>query len=267
MAKPRDQRRLARDIAAARGFVAAFVPLIALLMRDRPEDLGLAPYGGGGFRPAPALDGNPLTLAFRALGDSARSRAFLADRRQLFCLRRLDHGLIGTHLIPACVDHGLPRSPGRVFLAATGVFSFLGGTLSGWLSDRVDNRLLLACITDCAASPCSICPSPSTCRFTGCRCSRYSTARLDRRGPADRSAVEPGGRNRENRDYGRVDHGHPSGRRGLGRLSGRSAADLFGTYLEAFLFAGLLCFARRRWRCRSGPAGGVPSRAEPVPAA
>lgn len=27
------------------GTVAAFVPLIALLMRDRPQDLGLAPYG------------------------------------------------------------------------------------------------------------------------------------------------------------------------------------------------------------------------------
>src|SRR5580693_7125851 len=57
--------------------VAAFVPLIALLMRDRPEDLGLAPYGAShAFRPAPALDGNPLTLAFRAFGENARSRDF-----------------------------------------------------------------------------------------------------------------------------------------------------------------------------------------------
>ena len=33
---------------------------------------------------------------------------------------------------------------GAGLLAAAGVFSFVGGTLSGWLSDRCDNRLLLA---------------------------------------------------------------------------------------------------------------------------
>src|SRR5215831_9876112 len=58
--------------------VMVFVPLVALLMRDRPEDLGLAPYGDDRSpRPAtPGADGNPLILAFRALGDGARSRDF-----------------------------------------------------------------------------------------------------------------------------------------------------------------------------------------------
>ncbi len=32
---------------------------------------------------------------------------------------------------------------GAGLLAATGVFSFIGGTLSGWLSDRFDNRYML----------------------------------------------------------------------------------------------------------------------------
>ena len=45
------------------------------LMRDRPEDLGLAAYGDGrGIAAAPASDGNPLALAFRAFGDG-RARA------------------------------------------------------------------------------------------------------------------------------------------------------------------------------------------------
>jgi sugar phosphate permease len=51
--------------------------------------------------------------------------------------------LIGTHLIPACVDHGLGEVVGAGLLAATGVFSFIGGTVSGWLSDRFDNRYML----------------------------------------------------------------------------------------------------------------------------
>jgi predicted MFS family arabinose efflux permease len=53
------------------------------------------------------------------------------------------NGLSGTHLIPACVDHGLAEVVGASLLAATGVFAFIGGTLSGWLSDRYDNRYLL----------------------------------------------------------------------------------------------------------------------------
>jgi len=49
-------------------------------------------------------------------------------------------GLIGTHLIPACVDHGLTVVTAAGLLAATGVFAVIGGTASGWLSDRFDNR-------------------------------------------------------------------------------------------------------------------------------
>ena len=125
--------------------VAVFVPAIAMLMRNRPEELGLAPYGDRrGPRPAPAVDGNPLVLAFRAFGESARSRDFWLIAGSYFVCGASTNGLIGTHLIPACVDHGLAEVTGAGLLAATGVFSFLGGTLSGWLSDRWDNRLLLA---------------------------------------------------------------------------------------------------------------------------
>ena len=52
--------------------------------------------------------------------------------------------LIGTHLIPACVDHGIPEVTGASLLAMMGVFDFAGTTLSGWLSDRWSNRGLLA---------------------------------------------------------------------------------------------------------------------------
>lgn len=127
------------------GTVVAFVPAVALLMRNRPEDLGLAPFGDSrGARPVPAPDANPLTLTFRAFAESARSRDFWLIAGSYFVCGASTNGLIGTHLIPACVDHGLAEVTGAGLLAATGVFSFLGGTLSGWLSDRWDNRLLLA---------------------------------------------------------------------------------------------------------------------------
>jgi sugar phosphate permease len=124
--------------------VAAFIPLIALLMRDRPADLGLARYGAEAPEPAPSPVVNPFVAAFSALSSGARKRDFWLIAGGYFVCGATTNGLIGTHLIPACVDHGLSEVAGAGLLAATGVFSFLGGTLSGWLSDRWDNRVLLA---------------------------------------------------------------------------------------------------------------------------
>jgi sugar phosphate permease len=125
--------------------VVVFVPLVVLLMRDRPSDLGLTPYGGEGEPKTEAVpQGNPLVVAFRALGSGAGKRDFWLIAGGYFVCGATTNGLIGTHLIPACVDHGLSEVAGAGLLAAAGVFSFLGGTLSGWLSDRWDNRVLLA---------------------------------------------------------------------------------------------------------------------------
>src|SRR5271169_265414 len=126
------------------GTVVVFVPLVALLMRDRPSDLGLTPYGSEGEPNIEAPpQGNPLVIAFRALGAGAGKRDFWLIAGGYFVCGATTNGLIGTHLIPACVDHGLSEVAGAGLLAAVGVFSFIGGTLSGWLSDRWDNRFLL----------------------------------------------------------------------------------------------------------------------------
>jgi sugar phosphate permease len=126
------------------GTIIAFLPMLVLLMRDRPEDLGLAPYGDQNkVRPATAPAGNPVLVAFRALGTGVRSRDFWLIAGGYFVCGATTNGLIGTHLIPACVDHGLSEVAGAGLLAVTGIFALLGGTISGWLSDRWDNRLLL----------------------------------------------------------------------------------------------------------------------------
>jgi predicted MFS family arabinose efflux permease len=126
------------------GAVIVFLPLPALLMRNRPEDVGLRPYGDRS-RSAPdaSSEGNPVTVAFRALAVGVRSRDFWLIAGGYFVCGATTNGLIGTHLIAACVDHGLSEVAGAGLLAATGVFALLGGTLAGWLSDRWDNRLLL----------------------------------------------------------------------------------------------------------------------------
>jgi predicted MFS family arabinose efflux permease len=53
------------------------------------------------------------------------------------------NGLIGTHLIPAGMDHGMTEVAAANLLALIGIFDIIGTTVSGWLTDRYDPRRLL----------------------------------------------------------------------------------------------------------------------------
>jgi sugar phosphate permease len=227
------------------GSVGVFVPLIALLMRNRPEDLGLAPYGDKrGVRPAPPPDGNPLTLAFRALGEGARSRDFWLIAGSYFVCGASTNGLIGTHLIPACVDHGLAEVTGAGLLAATGVFSFVGGTLSGWASDRVDNRLLLAWYYGLRGASLLYLPFAFDMSFYGLSLFSvfYGLDWIAGVPPTVRLLTRVVGSERTGIMVAWITVIHQVGGAAAAYLGGVLRIS-FGTYLEAFLFAGLLCFA------------------------
>jgi sugar phosphate permease len=231
---------------ALAAIVAVFVPTIALLMRDRPEDLGLAPYGDT-RRPrpiAPVPNVNPLTLAFRAFGDSARSRDFWLIAGSYFVCGASTNGLIGTHLIPACVDHGLAEVTGAGLLAATGVFSFLGGTLSGWLSDRWDNRLLLAWYYGLRGLSLLYLPFAFDMSVYGLSLFSifYGLDWIAGVPPTVRLLTNVVGTERTGVMVAWITVIHQMGG-ALAAYLGGVLRISFGTYLEAFLLAGLLCFA------------------------
>ncbi len=124
--------------------MAAMLPLVLWGMRDHPSDLGLAPYGDPGPPRAPApVPGNPFANATRALMSGLRDRDFLLIAGSFFVCGATTLGLIGTHLIPACVDAGITPVVGASLLAGMGIFNIAGALGSGWLSDRMDPRLLL----------------------------------------------------------------------------------------------------------------------------
>ena len=126
------------------GVAAALILPVLAFMRDRPSDLGIPPYGGAAVVPRVVPTVNPAVRALRALREGAGSRDFWLLGGSFFVCGASTNGLIGTHLIPACIDHGIPEVLGASLLAAMGVFDMVGTTLSGWLSDRWDNRALLA---------------------------------------------------------------------------------------------------------------------------
>lgn len=137
------------------GWRSATVPVFAAsaliavlawaLMRDRPSDLGLAPYGGdpaaaGAPQPAMAMT---LATPFRVLAEAARNRTFWLLAGTFFICGLSTNGLVQTHFISLCGDFGMSAVPAASVLAMMGAFDFVGTVLSGWLSDRYDNRKLL----------------------------------------------------------------------------------------------------------------------------
>ena len=123
---------------------AATVPLALLLVRERPADVGLLPYGARAGAVVPAQPaGNPALVAVRTLVRASRRREFWLLAGTFFVCGASTNGLIGTHLIPACLDHGIPEVRAAGMLALMGIFDLFGTTGSGWLSDRWDSRWLL----------------------------------------------------------------------------------------------------------------------------
>jgi predicted MFS family arabinose efflux permease len=53
------------------------------------------------------------------------------------------NGLVQPHFIPSAHEHGLPVTTAASLLAVVGMFDIAGTIFSGWLTDRLDPRLLL----------------------------------------------------------------------------------------------------------------------------
>jgi predicted MFS family arabinose efflux permease len=124
---------------------ACMIPLAAVFIPERPASIGLLPYGATEAPSSDVVHGNPIVNAFRALSAASRSRDFWLLAGSFFVCGLSTNGLIGTHLISACIDHGIPEVRAAGILAFMGIFDLVGTTLSGWLSDRYDSRVLLFC--------------------------------------------------------------------------------------------------------------------------
>ncbi|HET7466422.1 MAG TPA: MFS transporter, partial [Candidatus Dormibacteraeota bacterium] len=112
-----------------------------------PSDVGLRPYGapddGVAVRPTVRVEGNPFARAVATLGVGIRDRDFRFLAGTFFICGASTNGLIGTHLIPASIDHGMAEVTAASLLAVIGVFDVVGTLASGYLTDRFDSRKLL----------------------------------------------------------------------------------------------------------------------------
>ena len=128
---------------AVAGSALLAVPIVLVLLRDRPEDVGLRAYGATVETPPADAAGNPVAAALAGLRLAAHSGRFWLLAGSFFVCGASTNGLIGTHFIPAAHDHGMTEVAAASLLATIGVFDIVGTTASGWLTDRVDPRMLL----------------------------------------------------------------------------------------------------------------------------
>jgi predicted MFS family arabinose efflux permease len=122
--------------------MAALIPAVLVLVPDSPAQIRTAPYGALVDTPPPAR-GNPFSFAIYGLLRGARSTDFWLLFSSFWVCGFSTNGLIGTHLIAYCVDHGLAEVSAAGLLAAMGIFDLVGTTASGWLTDRYNPRILL----------------------------------------------------------------------------------------------------------------------------
>lgn len=137
--------RLASLLIAA--IALAVVPVVAIFLRNSPADLNVTPYGAppDAVPTPPARSAvNPALRALQVLRRASRARTFWALAAGFAICGATTNGLIGTHFIPAAHDHGMPEVAAAGLLAVVGVFDVVGTIASGWLTDRVNPRILLA---------------------------------------------------------------------------------------------------------------------------
>jgi len=125
---------------------AVLIPLIYFLVPERPAAIGLTRYGAKPDEvvpPARAAGSGFIAETFGILGDAAKTKTFWLLFATFFICGFTTNGLVGTHLIAYCGDHGIPEVAAAGLLATMGVFDLIGTTFSGWLTDRFDPRKLL----------------------------------------------------------------------------------------------------------------------------
>ena len=230
-------------VLAIAGFGALVAPLIGLVMRDRPSDVGLLPFGATAAEPpAPPPTGNPFIVPLQALWRGAQSRDFWLLFMSFFICGASTNGLIGTHLIAACFDHGISEVHAAGLLAMMGVFDFIGTTLSGWLSDRWPNRWLLFWYYGLRGVSLIYLPYALDISFFGLSLFAvfYGLDWIATVPPTVRLTANAFGKEQVGMMFGWIVAGHQLGAAFASLGAGVLRTEL-GSYLQAFMISGSLC--------------------------
>ncbi|MBH8572013.1 MFS transporter [Nostocaceae cyanobacterium CENA369] len=239
------------------GAALLIIPAIALFMRDRPASIGLRPFGDKSETVEVAQPKvNSIASTLSALWLGMRTRDFWFLFGSFFICGASTNGLIGTHLIPACIDHGIPEVRAASLLAIMGIFDFVGTTVSGWLSDRWNNRYLLCWYYGLRGLSLIFLPFSFHFSFYGLSAFAifYGLDWIATVPPTVRLTANAFGKENVGVMFGWIVAGHQIGAAtaafGAGALRTWS-----GSYLQAFILSGILCLIAAVLVLRIGGSG------------
>jgi sugar phosphate permease len=119
--------------------------LFLWLARDRPQDLDLPAVGETAVAPVPPTPtANFVALSAQALSLGSKRPVFWILAATFAICGVSSFGITQAHLVPYCGDVGVPLGTAAWLMAVIGICDLIGTIGSGWLSDRYDNRWLLA---------------------------------------------------------------------------------------------------------------------------
>ncbi|MCU0531150.1 MAG: MFS transporter [Syntrophales bacterium] len=134
------------------GMWALGIPL-ALVIRDRPEEMGLVPDGP--LRPSPSTASgaarSEIPEARVPFREAVKSRPFLW-LNLVEAVRFTVLAAIVVHVMPFLASQGIPRETAGLVAAAIPLFSIPGRFGFGWLGDVTEKRYVMAAAFLCMAA-------------------------------------------------------------------------------------------------------------------
>jgi sugar phosphate permease len=238
--------------------------LVAVFMRDRPSDLGLAPFGEAPSAKAFVVPPPPaFTWAFTVLRDASSSPTFWILAATFFICGLSTNGLIQSHFISLCADFGMPSVEAASTLAMMGIFDLAGTIGSGWLSDRYDSRALLCWYYGLRGLSLLFLPySTFTLYGLSLFAVFYGLDWIATVPPTVRLAAQNFGRERSGVVFGWIFASHQIGA-AVAAFGAGLTRSMLNTYLPAFFFAGSMCLVAAAivWFIRRPPVAVVPAAA------
>jgi MFS family permease len=246
--------------------LAVAAAAVWLLMRDRPADVGLKPFGPEDTAvavPADPIDPRTTSIAaaaLRSLRDASRNRTFWILFGTFFICGASTNGLIQTHFISFCSDNGLAEFAAAGVLATMGVFDFVGTIASGWLSDRYNPGRLLFWYYGLRGLSLIYLPFADF-TYSGLSVFAlfYGLDWIATVPPTVNITVKVFGRDKANLVFGWVFAGHQMGAATAAFGAGLTRTE-FATYLPAFMAAGFLCIVAAGLTLRLTPSAATPLR-------
>ncbi len=230
--------------------------LLGFAMRNDPSDVGLEPYGSKTDSPpgtgqqtsmsksssSATASSNPAAITPFNIRHALKNSTFWLLCGCYFVCGGTANGLIGMHLIPHAIDRGIPEVTAAATVGVMGGMNLVGTLLSGWLTDRMDSRKLLAAVF--ALRGASLFILPYVTDFSGLFVFAviYGLDWFATVPPVINLAGETFGKQSIGRVYGWIFLAHQVGGF-VSAIGGGAIFDWSGRYEPAFLIGGFMGFA------------------------